>query len=292
MRSGSSGHSSCRPCRGRAARGEHVRVAARKRSNTRTAVLPARRSLPSLRGLAPSGRSILAGLALFLLAGGAYLVARETSVFAVQTIEVKGATPAARAAARAALAPELGRSLLRVDGSALEHALAGITGIRSFHYDRAFPNKLVIVLRPERPVLVLRQGVNAYLVSSTGRVLRTLAHPRLSGLPRLYVTKDVHVTVGDRLPPIAAAAAVPLATLTGAPLPGGVRMVENGAKGLNLELGGGLEVRLGDTGDVRLKLAIARRILRTPGVLAAPGGYLDVSVPERPVLSANTQVGG
>ena len=47
-------------------------------------------------------------------------------------------------------------------------------------------------------------------------------------------------------------------------------------------LGGGLELRLGDGGDLRLKLAIARRILRRTGAASAGGGYLDVSVPERP----------
>ena len=57
-------------------------------------------------------------------------------------------------------------------------------------------------------------------------------------------------------------------------------------------LAAGLELRLGDSGDLRLKLAIARRILAATGAARAGGGYLDVSVPERPVLAANSQVGG
>ena len=60
---------------------------------------------------------------------------------------------------------------------------------------------------------------------------------------------------------------------------------------LTLVLRHGLEVRLGDPGDVRLKLAVARRILRATNALAS-GGYLDVSVPERPVLGQKSQVGG
>jgi hypothetical protein len=83
-----------------------------------------------------------------------------------------------------------------------------------------------------------------------------------------------------------------LAPLTGAPLPGGVRTVEGGKRGLVLILGGGMELRLGDAGDLRLKLAIARRILRATGAAAAGGGYLDVSVPVRPVLATNSQVEG
>ena len=53
-------------------------------------------------------------------------------------------------------------------------------------------------------------------------------------------------------------------------------------------LRGGLQVRVGTRSDLALKLAIARRILeRTPVV-----GYLDVSVPERPVAAQEPQPSG
>jgi hypothetical protein len=105
------------------------------------------------------------------------------------------------------------------------------------------------------------------------------------------VTRDVHVTVGEALPAPMDAAATALAPLQGAPLPGGVRLVRGG-KELTLVLGSGFEVRLGDHGDLQLKLAIARRILRTTTAAATAGDYLDVSVPERPVLFLKSQVGG
>jgi hypothetical protein len=60
---------------------------------------------------------------------------------------------------------------------------------------------------------------------------------------------------------------------------------------LTFVLRSGLEVRLGDLGDLRLKLAIARRILQAVGADATTTGYLDVSVPERPVIAGpNAQV--
>ena len=59
-----------------------------------------------------------------------------------------------------------------------------------------------------------------------------------------------------------------------------------------LVLSSGLELRLGDPGDVRLKLAIARRVLSATGGGPTSGGYVDVSVPERPVYNPNSQVGG
>jgi cell division protein FtsQ len=267
-------------------------VAARKRSNTRAAVLPARRASVDLARIAPSGRSILVGLALFALAAGAYVAARETSVFAVRTVDIRGGTPAIRAEVRTALASDLGTSLLRIDGADLARRLAPLPDVHSFRYDRAFPHTLRLVIRPERPVLVVRRGHDAFLVSSNGRILRLLAHPRLSGLPRLWLKKDVSLRVGDSLPGDAIAAAVALAPLQGAPLPGGVKDVQVGAGELTLALGGGLEVRLGDPGDLRLKLAIARRILASTGAATAGPGYLDVSVPERPVLASKSKVAG
>jgi cell division septal protein FtsQ len=268
-------------------------VAARKRSTSRTAVLPARRAAPPLQlaRLAPSGRSVLIGLALFALAVGGYVGARETSIFAVRTIDIRGGDQALQAQVKAALADEVGQSLMKIDGDTLGRRIVPLPGVRSFRYDRAFPNTLRIVLRPEQPVLVLRSGADAYLVAATGRVIRKLAHPHLSHLPRLWVTREVHVMVGELLPAPVGAAATALAPLRGAPLPGGVRIVRGG-KELTLVLGGGLELRLGDPGDLQLKLAIARRILHATTAPASADDYLDVSVPERPVLFLKSQVVG
>jgi cell division septal protein FtsQ len=256
-------------------------------------VLPARRhpDVVSLARLAPSGRSVLLGLVLFALAVAGYVGARETSIFAVRVIDIRGGDPSLQEQVRKALTTEVGESLLKVDGAGLSRRIAPLPGVRSFTYDRAFPNTLRVVVRPEEPVLVLRRRDQAYLVASTGRVVRTLAHPRLSHLPRLWVTSQVQVRVGSALPRPLVPAATTLGPLRDAPLPGGVRTVRAG-KELTLVLGGGLELRLGDRGDLQLKLTIARRILRATAPASAGPGYLDVSVPERPVLSFKSQVGG
>jgi hypothetical protein len=253
-------------------------------------VVPGGLALPDLARFFPSFRSVLAGVALLVGAGLAYVGARETSVFAVRSVEVHGGTPVLRAEVRAALRPELGRSLLRVNGSVIGRAIADLPSVGAFTYDRDFPHTLRVLVRPEPPVLILRRvpGDEAYLVSASGRVLRAMAHPLLSSLPRLWVTHDVDVTVGANLSPTAAAAARAVAPLHGAPLPTGVKTVQVGSE-LTLILGSGFEVRLGDPGDIRLKLAIARRLLRSTGAALGPG-YLDVSVPARPVLNTNPQV--
>jgi hypothetical protein len=53
----------------------------------------------------------------------------------------------------------------------------------------------------------------------------------------------------------------------------------------------GIELRLGDASDLKLKLAIARRVLSRLAP-AGHGAYVDVSVPERPVALVNPPVEG
>lgn len=258
------------------------------------APVPVRGSVPDVRQLTPSARSLAVGITLALLAAGAYFGARDTSVFAVQTLDVRGGNAELRGQVRDALAGELGTSLLRVNTGVVASQVDPIPGVRSFTVDRAFPHTLRVTVKREVPVLVVRQvpGRAAFLVGTSGRVIRTLPHSRLSHLPRLWVTKAVGVQVGGVLPPQLAAAATALAPLQSAALPGGVASVRVGKDELTLTLGGGLQVRLGDTGDLRLKLAIARRILSQTGAALGGTGYLDVSVPLRPVLSTEPQVAG
>ncbi len=273
-------------------------MAARRRLIPLLAALPARVQLPtSVRlpphRLLPSPRSVAVGMVLAILAVGGYVVARETSVFAVQTIDVRGGTPAVRAEVRAALSDENGISLLRVGGADLTRRLAALPDVASFTYDRSFPHTLRIVVRRERPVLVVRQvpGNDAFLVASSGRVLRALPHAELSPLPRLWITHSIPVSVGAKLPASVVGAANAAAAADDLRLPGGVRTIVASPSQLTVNLGTGLQVRLGDAGDVRLKLAIARRIIRVVGGAQATG-YVDVSVPERPVADSNPQLGG
>jgi cell division protein FtsQ len=269
-------------------------VAARRRTTADVASVPVRGSYPDVRQLTPSARSLVVGIVLALLAVGSYVGARNTSVFAVQTLDVRGGTPELRSQVRDALAGEVGTSLLRVTNSVVASQVEPIPGVRSYTFDRSFPHTLRVTVKREVPVLVVRQvpGPAAFLVGASGRVIRTLPHSRLSHLPRLWVTKAVDVQVGTSLPPALESAATSLAPLRGAALPGGVASVRVGKGKLTLLLGGGLEVRLGETGDLRLKLAIARRILAQTGAATGGTGYLDVSVPLRPVLSTEPQVGG
>ncbi len=251
------------------------------------------RALPDLRRAIPTGRSLLLGFVLLLLGLGAYAAALETSVFAVRSLDIRGGTPEVRAEVRAALAGELGRSLLRVDGGDVAGRLAGLPDVASVRYDRAFPNTLRVTVRAERPVLIVRRGPDAFLVAASGRVLQTLPHPQLSSLPRLWLPSHTQITVAGQLSDATGGAApIAVAALHGVRLPSPVRTVTAAPGALTLDLASGFQIRLGDGGDIRLKLAIARRILASAQAGATGPGYVDVSVPERPVLNTNPQVKG
>lgn len=282
------------PGRSGAVRGEDRAVPA---SRVRATALPLPRGRSSRSGgelarAIPSTRSLLAGTGLLLAAALAFLAARETSMFAVRTIEVRGAPPAVRAQVVKALREERGVSLLRIHGGVVDRRLAVVPTVASARFDRSFPNTLVVTVRPERPVAVVRQGSASWLVSARGRVLQKLARGARPGLPRVWVSRKASISLGATLADDAGgSAARALAPLAQVRFPASVAVVAAGADRLTFKLRSGLELRFGDPGDLRLKLAIARRIMRGLGPVAR-GDYVDVSVPERPVALLESQLGG
>ena len=241
--------------------------------------------------LLPSGRSLLLGFAIVFGVAGLYALARVTPMFALRRIEVTGAPPAVAARVRAALEPLAGTSLLALNGTQVERRLSALTTVASVRYDRAFPHTLRVTVRPEHPVAVVRHGADSWIVAASARVVATTTANGSPSLPRVWTTSDVP-QVGAALTDRTALRAVrALALARKARLRGRIRIVRAGGGELTFLLGSGLELRLGDLRNVRLKLAVASQIL--PELL--PGGrytYLDVSVPERPVAGTKSQPGG
>jgi cell division septal protein FtsQ len=245
-----------------------------------------------VRRFLPSGRMLAIAFGGVALIGGGYAAALETSIFSVRKIAIVGGTPRVQNELRQALAPEVGRSLLRIDAAQIDRSVASIPDLIGVTYDRQFPHTLRVRVDAERPVLLVRRGADTWLVSARARVMQQLRTPKRSSLPRVWVAKGTAITVGSTLTPaeggLAAAALAPIARHT---FPTGVRFVRSSGSELTLVLDSGLEVRLGDLGDLRLKLAIAKRILQAVGAGPSTSGYLDVSVPERPVVKAtNSQL--
>jgi hypothetical protein len=104
----------------------------------------------------------------------------------------------------------------------------------------------------------------------------------------VWVPRTTSVDVGMFLPAKhATAVAHALALADG--FPAHITVAALRRDGLLFRLRNGLELRLGEPTDLRLKLAIARRALRH---LPVGAGYLDVSVPGRPVAGPNSQLSG
>jgi cell division protein FtsQ len=231
-------------------------------------------------------RLLAIAIAAPILLTGAYFAARETSTFAVRTIHVSGGTPRLEAQVRATLAPLYGRSLLALDGGALERRVDALPAVVASSYDRAFPHTLRVTVVPEVPVAVLHRGKETWLVSARGRTIERIPRRTEPLLPRIWVPTAAPVAPGAFLAPDdGGAAARALALAQGFPARVSTATLSHGE--LTLRLRAGLELRLGDPVDVRLKLAVARRALR---VLPAGSTYLDVAVPQRPVAGSNPQV--
>jgi cell division protein FtsQ len=231
-------------------------------------------------------RALVVIVAVPVVLAGAYVAARETRMFAIHTVDVSGGTPALQAQVRAAAAPLLGRSLVGLDGAAIERRVDALPWVVSSRYDRAFPHTLRVSIVLERPVAVLHRGKETWLVSARGRVLARIpnrTHPRL---PRVWVPTAAQVAAGRFLAPDAGGTTARVLALAGV-LPAHVSTAAVAHGELTLHLRSGVELRLGGPVDVRLKLAVARRAL---AVLPPGSTYLDVSLPQRPVAGTNPQL--
>jgi hypothetical protein len=263
-------------------------VAAARKPTSRTAVLalPSRShalELPFAR-LLPSGRSLLICFAALTAVLGAYLAARNTSLFAVQKVEVTGARPSVVERVNAALAPLDGTSLLSLDAAAIDRRLSPLRDVSLISYDRAFPHTAKIVVSAERPVAVLRKGSQAWIVTERGRVLDKLDDASASGLPRIWIADASIPGSGDVL---TADEALKPAVVLGGVLSANRALFEQVREAREIEgdlvlvLRSGTEIRLGPVEELGLQLAVAQRVLDAVGPGAA---YVDVSVPERAVV--------
>jgi cell division protein FtsQ len=244
--------------------------------------------------LAPSGRSLAAGVAMILVAVGLYGLARGTSMFSVERVEIEGASPELTAELRTFLHSYEGRSLVALSAGEVEHRLRGLPTVRYAVADRAFPHTLRVQVTPEVPVAVLRRGRDAWFVSGRGRVIRPVARTKAPSLPRIWLPVTTEIDVGALLArEPGGLAARSLATFVGSGFSRKIAFVKALDGQLTLGLRGGLQIRLGHPADLRLKIAIARGLLPTVALPSAGGpDYLDLTVPERPVAGREAQVSG
>lgn len=265
------------------ASGERAQPGSRRRSRPASVVVPfpqAHAGRFAHSRLLPSGRAIVVAFALVVAAAAAYLIARETSVFAVRTVAVRGAPPALARQVQATLRGDLGTSLLRVDLGAAQTAVTALPTVAAVSFDRAFPHTLRVTIVPERPVAVVRVGADSWLVSARGRVMATLRHGAWPWLPRIWVGRGETFVVGALVNADLGPALQAVSPLGAVRFPARVTSVRTTGGELTLMLRDGIEIRLGDARDVPLKLVVAANVLP---LVTSDTRYIDVSVPGRPV---------
>ena len=235
--------------------------------------------------LVPSGRALLAA---FGVLGGillALVIARETPLFGMRTIEVMGAAPGVERQVLRALDQSRGASLVALDLDAATADVRALPTVAGVTFDRAYPHTLRVRIVPERPVAVVRQGADAYVVSERGRVVAAVPRTKRPELARIWVGREVPLEPGAIVDGELRTAVGAVAPLAGTRFPGRVVSVTTDAEQLTLRLGSGVELRLGEPRLVDLKLAVAGRVLP---LLPAGSAYLDLSVPDRPVAGPET----
>jgi cell division protein FtsQ len=271
---------------GRIVRGSRQRAAAA------SAVVPLPRSAGDRLDLArivPSGRSLLVAFGLLVGVLLAYWAARETSVFAVEKVEVHGAPPSVAREVRAVAREAVGSSLLSVDGDELAGKIQMLPSVIAASVDRAFPHTLVVKVAAEHPVGVARKAERAWLVTGSARVVRRVPLDAEPALPRIWLPRQVVVEIGAKLPHAYTPHVRSLAALRGRRFPGRVKGVRMERGELTVALRSGREIVLGSPVDIALKIAVAGQVLPE---LDSWLRYLDVSVPERPVASTEAQPSG
>ena len=230
--------------------------------------------------LVPSGRFLLAAFAIVGGTVAVYWGAYSSGVFAVERVEVQGAPPEVVTEVLAVTKRIHGQSLVALDAGDVEGTVRALPAVAGVSVDRAFPNTLVVKIAPERAVAVARRRHASWLVTGSGTVIREIETGSQRAFPRIWLTRGVAVRVGGTLPASYTPATRALAAARDERLPRRVKAVRATDGELTLVLRRGPEIRLGAATDLGLKVAVATAVFP---LADRSSGYIDVSVPERPV---------
>jgi cell division protein FtsQ len=230
--------------------------------------------------------ALLCAAVAVLIAPPAYWILEHSSAFSVSSVAVTGGGPAMDARIQSAARNAIGSdSLLQVDAGAVARAIDRLPYVRSATVDRAFPHTLSVHVVLYRPAAFLRSGKLGYLVADDGRILATPPSPP-KHVPVVVLQPGMVLAAGQHAGGADVDAGLAVLAQAVPPRLGRVhRVVAAPAAGLVAVLNGGLQVRLGATSGLELKLRVAARALRRmPQSTRARLAYVDVSVPARPAL--------
>ena len=247
----------------------------------RRRISPRRAAARAVRRLSPrlKRRLIALTVACLVLAAGYHFWLRDSSLVAVERVQVTGVTSADAARIRAALTTA-GRSMttLHVDREALDRAVAGYPVVRRLDVQPDFPHGLSVKVVEYRPAAIAVSDAGRVPVAGDGTILRGV---KVEGsLPT--VTVDGALGTGFLVDRGALGAA---AVAGGAPavLRGRIAdVVRRGDDGYVAELRDGPELIFGPAIQLRAKWAAAARVLAD--LEARGASYVDLRIPDRPAV--------
>jgi cell division protein FtsQ len=234
-----------------------------------------RRRLIRLPRLGP--RALLTIAAVVALLAGAWVWLRDSSLVAVQRVTVAGASGPDASEIRAALViAARDMTTLDVKMSSLRTAVAPYPVVKSLQVSTQFPHGMRIHVIEQVPVALIATAAGRTAVSGDGTLLRDVT--AISSLPTIALSVAPGGTrvTGAALTDVRLLAAAPyglLAKVSG--------VSSDGANGLMAQLRDGPKIYFGDTTQLALKWTVATAVLAAPSEAGA--GYVDVTVPSRPV---------
>jgi cell division protein FtsQ len=216
------------------------------------------------------------GLVLVALAAGYWFWLRDSSLVAVDDVEVVGVTAGDRAGIVAELtAAAEGMTTLHVDRDRIEEVASTHPTIRSVSVDANFPHGMRIEVVERPPTLLVRGGGQEVAAAADGTLLAGVSVPE-GELPVLEVDQAPAGRLGGE--PLEQALIVGAAPDPLRPLIEAVDHTDD--HGVEVTLRGGIPVRFGTSTMAAQKWAAAAAVLADPKLDAL--AYLDVRVPERP----------
>jgi cell division protein FtsQ len=219
-------------------------------------------------------RLLLIGLAVALVLSVGYRFwLRDSSLVAVDKVEVTGLTTKDASRVRAALASAAHTmTTLHVRHDVLEQAVAAYPVVKALEVSPDFPHGLAIRVIEYRPA-ALAGGLP---VAGDGTILRGI--PVEGNLPRIEARAVPH---GNRLTDPAALHQARIAGTAPAPLRPRLETIElRQEDGIVVQMRDGPELIFGDATRARAKWIAATRVLADPEAEGA--SYIDVRLPGRP----------
>jgi len=224
------------------------------------------------------GRAALLVTLLAVAAAGYFFWFRDSSLVAINDVEVVGATSGEREAIVAELtaaAEEM--STLDVDRGRLEAIATSFVTISDVGIDPNFPHGIRLELTERPPAILVENGDREVPVAADGTILAGVPVPKEHGLPVLDLGGSLggDALEGDALEQalVAGSAPAPLRALI-------EKVAESKSFGFVVTLEGGIPVRFGSSDGVAAKWRAAAAVLADPKLDYA--SYVDVRVPGRP----------